>query len=264
MIIAEIGWNFLGDMSLAKKMIDDAKDAKCKYIKFQLCDPKYLKPGEWDNDGRREIYNKAYLDEQKYEELYNYCLSKDLVCFASIFNESGFDILSKFSREHIKIPSLEAYDMNIIKKSLDNFENVLLSTGALQYDELKKIEDFKNCENLTVLHCVSSYPLEYENSNFSKFFYLKDRFKKVGYSGHCKGVDDAIFAISNGAVAVEKHFTSDNDLPGRDNKFAILKDELKQICEFQNNVVKMMKDHGLDLQKSEIDAFKNYRGRWKN
>ena len=60
MIIAEIGWNFLGDMSLAKKMIDYAKDAKCKYIKFQLWDPKYLKPGEWDNDGRREIYNKAY------------------------------------------------------------------------------------------------------------------------------------------------------------------------------------------------------------
>ena len=61
---------------------------------------------------------------------------------------------------------------------------------------------------------MSSYPLEYENINFSKFFYLKIDLK-VGYSGHCKGVDDAIFAISNGAVAVEKHFTSDNDLPGK-------------------------------------------------
>ena len=172
--------------------------------------------------------------------------------------------MSKFSSELIKIPSLEAYDTEIIKKSLDKFENVLLSTGALKFDELKKIEDFKNCENLTVLHCVSSYPLEYDNTNFSKFFYLKDKFKKVGYSGHCKGIDDALFAISNGAVAIEKHFTSDNNLPGRDNKFAILKNELKHICEFQNNVFKMMKDHGLDLQKSEVDAFKNYRGRWKN
>ena len=263
MIIAEIGWNFLGDMSLAKKMIDDAKDSSCKFIKFQLWDPKNLKAGDWDTDGRREIYDKAFLNEEKYEELFNYCTEKNLVCFASVFNEAGIKILSKFSKKYIKIPSLEAYDLNMVKKSLDNFENVLISTGAMKHDELKKIEDFKSCENLTVLHCVSSYPLKYENTNFSKFFYLKDKFTKVGYSGHCIGIDDAIFAISNGAVAVEKHFTSDNNLPGRDNKFAILKSDLKKLCDYQKKVSDMTINHGLDLQKSEIDAYKNYRGRWK-
>ena len=45
MIFAEIGWNFLGDLSLAKKMILAAKDSKCKVVKFQLWDPKFLKPG---------------------------------------------------------------------------------------------------------------------------------------------------------------------------------------------------------------------------
>ena len=42
MIIAEIGWNFLGNLDLAKKMVDEAKNAGCKDIKFQLWDPKYL------------------------------------------------------------------------------------------------------------------------------------------------------------------------------------------------------------------------------
>ncbi len=36
MIVAEIGWNFLGDMDLAKKMVLSAKNVGCKYVKFQL------------------------------------------------------------------------------------------------------------------------------------------------------------------------------------------------------------------------------------
>ena len=124
MIIAEIGWNFLGDLKLAKKMIDQVSDAGCKFVKFQLWDPKTLKEGPWDNDGRREIYNKSFLDEEKYGELYNYSKSKKLNCFASIFNHSSIKTLLKFSNKLIKIPSLEAYDLELIRKSLDSFESV--------------------------------------------------------------------------------------------------------------------------------------------
>jgi N,N'-diacetyllegionaminate synthase len=263
MIISEIGWNFLGDIDLAKKMIDAAKNAGCNYVKFQLWNPKNLKSGTWDNDGRREIYNKSYLDEKKYLELYNYCESKNINCFASVFNDEGFKILLKYPKKFIKIPSLEAYDLELIQRSLDNFENVLVSTGALKHDDLNKLEKFNNYKNLTILHCVSSYPLEHKDCNFSKFFYLKKKFRKVGYSGHCAGIEDAIFALSNGAVAIEKHFTIDNSLPGRDNKFAILESDLKFICDYQLKIEEMLIDKGLELQESEIDAYENYRGRWK-
>ena len=263
MIISEIGWNFLGDIDLAKKMIDAAKNAGCNHVKFQLWNPKNLKPGTWDNDGRREIYNKSYLDKNKYHELYTYCESQNINCFASVFNEEGFKILLNYPKKFIKIPSLEAYDLNLIQRSLDNFENVLVSTGALMHNDLMKLEKFNNYKNLIILHCVSSYPLEYKNCNFSKFFFLKNKFNKVGYSGHCAGVEDAIFALSNGAVAIEKHFTIDNSLPGRDNKFAILEPDLKFICDYQFKIEEMLIDKGLELQESEIDAYENYRGRWK-
>ncbi len=263
MIIAEIGWNFLGDIDLAKKMIDQASEAGCKYVKFQLWDPKNLKDGPWDNDGRKEIYNKAYLDNDKYRLLYDYSKSKKLDCFASVFNIDGYKILLNCSSKYIKIPSLEAHDLDLIKKSLNDFENVIVSTGALKINELKNLEKFKDCKNLTLLHCVSSYPLNYDHCNFSKFFYIKEVFKRVGYSGHCPGIDDAIYAISNGATVIEKHFTIDNNLPGRDNKFAILQKDLDYLCKYQMRVQEMSIDRGLDLQISEIDAHENYRGRWK-
>lgn len=102
-----------------------------------------------------------------------------------------------------------------------------------------------------------------KNSNFEKFFYLKDNFKNVGYSGHAIGINDAIFALSHGAKVVEKHFTIDNNLEGRDNKFAILPKELKLICDFEKDIKNMEIKHGLDLQINENEVYKNYRGRFR-
>ena len=263
MIISEIGWNFLGDLQLAKKMIDVSKKSGCKIVKFQLWDPNNLTEGEWDHDGRREIYNKAYLNHDRYLELYNYSKSIDVECFASIFSHNEYKILKSVSTKYIKIPSVEAYDLDLIKKSLNDFENVFVSTGAMKENELKNLLQFKNLENFHVLHCVSTYPLDYEHCNFKKFFYLKEHFKNVGYSGHAKGINDALFAISNGAKIIEKHFTIDNNLEGRDNKFAILPDELKKICQYEKEVKKMMIDHGLNIQESEVDVHQNYRGRFR-
>ncbi|HUV84432.1 MAG TPA: N-acetylneuraminate synthase family protein, partial [Methanosarcinales archaeon] len=72
-IIAEIGWNHMGDMNLAKKMIDSAKECGADYAKFQTWSVKNLKLGPWDQDGRREIYEKAELTIDKHKELKSYC-----------------------------------------------------------------------------------------------------------------------------------------------------------------------------------------------
>ena len=72
-LVAEIGWNFLGNINLAKKMILSAKKNGADAVKFQIWDPKFLKKGPWDNDGRRKIYEKAYLDEKKYRLIKTFC-----------------------------------------------------------------------------------------------------------------------------------------------------------------------------------------------
>tara|TARA_B110000211_G_scaffold225711_1_gene278323 strand:- start:4653 stop:5447 length:795 start_codon:yes stop_codon:yes gene_type:complete len=263
MIISEIGWNFLGNLELAKKMIDASILSGCKFVKFQLWDPKNLKKGPWDNDGRREIYEKAFLDYERYYQLYSYAKSKNISCFASVFDNESFNILKSIDTKYIKIPSTEAHDIKLIKMSLDTFQNVIVSTGAQKKEEIELLKQFSNVDNFSILHCVSSYPLEYDLCNFEKFFYLKGIFKNVGYSGHAKGIYDAVFALSNGAKIVEKHFTTDNNLEGRDNKFALLPNELKLICEFEKIIKKMNSNKGLDLQECEVDVFNNYRERWR-
>ncbi len=261
-LVAEIGWNFLGNLDLAKRMITKAKKSGADAVKFQIWNPKYLRPGPWDKDGRRKIYEKAFLNKQKYKYLFNFSKKKKLKCFASVWSEEGISILASVSKKIVKIPSPEAYNINLIEKSLKIFDQVILSTGCLTFKELKKLHKFKNNKKLIVLHCVSSYPLNSINTNFKKFFYLKKYFKNVGYSGHCEGIDDASFAIANGAVLIEKHFTSNNKLPGRDNKFALTPNTFLQMKKIQENFKMFNKDLGLGLQKGEKDTYKNYRGRW--
>ena len=109
------------------------------------------------------------------------------------------------------------------------------------------------------MHCVSSYPLKQEHVNFPKLLKIKELHKQIGYSGHLKGIEDAIAAITFGALIVEKHFTINNDLPGRDNKFALLPHEMKTITNYRDIFVKMNIDNGLDVQECEMDIYKNYR-----
>jgi len=85
---------------------------------------------------------------------------------------------------------------------------------------------------------------------------------EVGYSGHFFGIDDALASICLGATYVEKHFTIDRDLPGRDNKFALLPSDFEKISNFRDNFLEMNKFKGLDLQDCENDTYQNYRGRW--
>ena len=85
-IIAEIGWNHLGKMSLAKKMIKAAKQNGADYCKFQTWSENNLKDGPWDLDGRRKIYKKAQLTYEDHRILKKYCKKIGIKFFTSVFN----------------------------------------------------------------------------------------------------------------------------------------------------------------------------------
>ena len=75
-LIAEIGWNHLGDLNLAERMISEAARCGADYAKFQTWSEDNLKDGSWDDDGRREIYKKAQLSQDDHillEDATNCC-----------------------------------------------------------------------------------------------------------------------------------------------------------------------------------------------
>ena len=259
-LIAEIGWNHMGDMVLAKDMITAAKESGADFAKFQTWSVDRLKPGVWDTDGRREIYEKAELDLDKHLDLKNYCDEIGIGFMSSVFSIKDAELLKQVTTDYVKIPSFESRNDKLIDYCNDNFDKLLISTGTSTWNEIRV--NMRHLNNYTLLHCVSSYPCNFDIVNLPRIHDLKSLSNSVGFSDHTQGIETSVLSLGYGVDYIEKHFTIDNDLPGRDNKFAILPNDMKRLSEYIKIANKVMDSKGPDYQACETDSRENYTGRF--
>lgn len=261
-VIAEIGWNHCGDMQVAKKMIEAASISGATYAKFQTWSTKRLKQGEWDVDGRREIYEKAELSIEDHLMLKTYCEKLNIKFLSSAFSIADAKLLVNIGCKDVKIPSFESRNIELIEYCDKNFETIIMSCGTSTFEEISKSVSKIQNANLYLMHCVSVYPGEYNKANLPKMKLLRQLSSNVGLSDHIEGVESSKIAIGEGAVIIEKHFTIDKSLPGRDNKFAILPEELSNLTNFIKNRLEMLTDQGSGFNDMEKDTRLNYTGRF--
>ena len=261
--IAEIGWNHMGDMTLARHMIKEAKLAGCDFAKFQTWSVNRLKSGSWDSDGRRSIYENAELSIDDHRLLIDYCSSQGIGFMSSVFSLKDAQLLSDLGVTTVKIPSFEIANEELHRYCDLNFDKVFTSTGTSTWSEVERLSSFyTDISKIIVMHCVSSYPCEPANINLGKIDKLKSIFPNVGFSDHTIGVNVAKIACQLDISAIEKHFTTDHELPGRDNKFAVLPSEMSELTRHQSLIDECFIDHGTDFQSIEQDSRDNYRGRF--
>ncbi len=264
-IIAEIGWNHMGQNELAEEMIKSAAKSGADIVKFQYWDPKYLKSGSWDKDGRREIYNKAALNEEKILNLISLSNKYNCEFLISVFGTKGAKIVKSLDIKNIKIPSHETTNKPLIEFCAKNFDYIYFSAGAsLQSEVTEANEILKSYDaKYNLMHCVSSYPCSNENANLGRLNWLKSLSSNIGFSDHTGSTVIPALAVSMGCSSIEKHFTTDKDLPGRDNKFALDPKEFAEMSKNIREAEQSLIDRGLDYQDIEKDTVENYRGRWE-
>jgi N,N'-diacetyllegionaminate synthase len=261
-VIAEIGWNHGGDMNLAKAMAKAAADSGADYAKYQTWSVNRLKSGAWDDDGRREIYERAELSKEQHIELIEYCSEVGVQFLSSVFSIQDAELLVELGCKEVKIPSFESRNHDLIKYCDEHFDTVFISTGTSLFKEIQESEQYMDSADWYILHCVSSYPCSPSIANLPRMNKLKELRHPVGYSDHIEGVESAKIAIGEGAVVIEKHFTTDKTLPGRDNQFAILPEELLDLTNYIKMREQMFISHGNDFQDCELDSRNNYTGRF--
>lgn len=85
-------------------------------------------------------------------------------------------------------------------------------------------------DKVLLMHCASDYPAAFADLNLHAIGSLERLFGlRIGYSDHSLGITAPVVACALGAIAIEKHFTLDRNLPGPDHAASLEPQELKQL-----------------------------------
>ncbi|CCQ60309.1 N-acetylneuraminate synthase family protein [Crocosphaera watsonii] len=242
-IIAEIGNNHNGSLDLAKKLIDQAIAAGANCAKFQLRSLKSLYHNAGNADDASEDLGSQYtldllsrfqLSDEEMLQAFDYCKQKGILPLCTPWDLDSLNILENYGMVGYKVASADLTNHELLKALAKTGKPLICSTGMSTEAEIS--ESVKLLQKLgamyVLLHCNSTYPAPFKDVNLNYINRLKELGDcPVGYSGHERGINIAIAAVSKGAKVIEKHFTLDKSMEGNDHKVSLLPEEFKSMVE---------------------------------
>ena len=248
-IIAEIGINHCGNIKIAKKLIDVAKNSGANAVKFQtyiteklVSQNSKLMPYQKKNIKKKisqfEMLKKCELNFDQHLKLLKYCKLKKIDFISTPYDINSAKLLIKLKNKIIKIASTDITNVQLIRYLLSKKKKIILSSGATGIKDLeilfRLIKKKYSIKNISLLHCISYYPAPMQLLNLNVIKNLKYKFKiKVGFSDHSLSLTSGAFAVILGAQIVEKHITLNKNFFGPDHKASLLPKELKS---YINNI----------------------------
>lgn len=270
LIIAEAGVNHNGSMTLAKKMVEEAKKAGADYIKFQTFVPEklvskfaekaeYQKKTTGSDQSQLEMLEKLALTDQDFIELKGYCKKVGIGFISTPFDLESISFLDKLDMDFWKLPSGEITNLPYLEAIGKTAKKVVMSTGMCEMNEIQDaiaVLEKNGTKDIVVLHCNTEYPTSFCDVNLLAMKQMKEVLKKpIGYSDHTTGIEVPIAAAALGAVVIEKHFTLDKTMEGPDHKASLEPDELKAMVSAIRNIEKSLGDgmkHRTDSEKRNV------------
>lgn len=210
--IAEVSSNHNRDIDRCFKLISAAKAVGATSVKFQLFSVENLFSQEILNrsaDHRKRVDWELPLSFVP--ELSSYARQLGLKFGCTPFYLDAVDELNKHV-DFFKISSYEILWLDLIKSVASTNKPVILSTGMATLHEVRSaVQAASACNDLTLLHCVSSYPTPLQDCNLAAIQVLRDEFNiKVGWSDHSGDIAVLLRAIFGwNASHIEFHFDLD-------------------------------------------------------
>ena len=256
-IIAEVGVNHNGDLSMAIDLIAAASDAGADIVKFQSFRAKdivtkdvgkvpYQKASRDGEDTQYGMLSQYELSEEDHHLLMEEARKKGLEFLSTPFCLAEVALLDRMGVSRFKVSSGDLNNAPLLYEIASTGRATILSTGMGSLEEVERAlrvlafgyacRDAPSFEammtkhspeeieailqdKVVVLHCTTQYPAPLDSINLRAMESLRDAFAlPVGYSDHSEGSLVSVAAVALGAVVIEKHITLDSKLPGPDHK----------------------------------------------
>ncbi|MFY9154150.1 MAG: N-acetylneuraminate synthase family protein [Prolixibacteraceae bacterium] len=242
-IIGEIGQNHNGEVEIAKKLIDvitepvidklfgqklmpmNAVKMTRRDLNEELSASEMFRPYENPNSfGKTYGEHRAFLElnDEQHFEVYRYAKAKGLEFVETLCAKGCLSMLRLFTPDRLKVASRDLTNLPLLEVMAETKIPIILSTGMTGKKELDDALEIitKYHSNVSILHCLSQYPSEYQNINLLSIQFLKENYPEftIGYSDHSIGILMPAVAVGMGAEIIEKHITLDRNMKGTDHR----------------------------------------------
>ncbi len=229
-IIAEIGFNHEGDITVAKNMIKAAAEAGANAVKFQTFKAHDI---ALPSSEHYAAITHGEINLKQHQVLSDTACTHAIDFISTPFSRRAVDLLEKLDVPAYKISSMDCTNTYLLDYVAQTNKPVYLSTGMSSPSEIADSLVFlKKCKSgpVTLLHCVSCYPATAAHLNLEIIPYLKQLFNlPIGYSDHYPGIDACFVAAMLGAEVLETHFTLDPSRPDGDHSHSATPQLIKQL-----------------------------------
>ena len=242
LIIAEIGINHGGKLSVAKKLVDLAFSSGCEIVKHQthfLTDEMTYKAKEIfppnTNKSIWHVMEECALSKTDEIELKKYTEDLGMIYLSTPFSRKAADFLAEIDIPAFKIGSGESDNIPLIKHVASFGKPVILSTGMQSINSLRSSVQILIDSNIdfALLECTNLYPSPPEIVSLAGILELQSAFDGalVGFSDHSIGPEMALAAVAMGSCIIERHFTDTRYRSGPDISCSMDPSELKYLIE---------------------------------
>ncbi len=196
-IIVDLCNQHHGSISELKRMSLAAHSAGADVVKVQLM----------DSEKHFGVTDKKYRDitKRQWFELVDFCEIHSIQLMATPFDLERLSWIKDAGISRFKIASRTVKeDTKLCDAILKINKPTIVSTGACSLNEFP----FGFSDKIKYLFCVSKYPTYLDDSLLKT---MPDKFAEGGYYGfsdHSIGIAPALKSYLNGALILEKHYTS--------------------------------------------------------
>jgi pseudaminic acid synthase len=270
-LICELSGNHNGSLDQALELLEAAAATGADAIKIQSYTPDTITidhegpefrigGGLWSGQRLYDLYKEAHTPFEWHEALFDRARKLGVPLFSTPFDESAADLIDELGAPAFKIASFEAVDLPLIAYVARKGKPMIISTGMCNLGEINeavRTARENGCEELILLHCVSSYPAPDEDSNVRTVRHLGDAFGCVsGLSDHTLGSAVSVASIALGGSVVEKHFTLRRDDGGPDAAFSLEPSEFSALVADCKRAWRSLGEVSYDLCGSERGSVK--------
>ena len=269
-IIAEIGINHQGDVSIAKNLFQRAKECGADAVKLQKRSISRIltKSGlemAYDN---RNSFGKTYgehkialeLSEDNYHELNTYCKKMDIIFCASGWDEESIDFLDEMGIPFFKMASADLTNFPLLVHTAKKNKPMILSTGMADMKMVQAAYSQVNQINnqIAILQCTSTYPSAFSEVHLNVLHIFMKEFPDtvIGYSGNEQGIAISPVAVALGAKIIERHFTLDRTMKGGDHAASLEPQGFAKMVRDIRHIEEAMGSTEKKIQESEAPVFR--------